>query len=77
MNAEERYRKILSNHLPPDKVVHDCQGENLLLSAVDWVYGYLFRYKVHFHITLERTSKLGDYRCPRPDHTFHEIFPLN
>lgn len=73
MNAEERYRKILSNHLPPDKVVHDCQGENLLLSAVDWVYGYLFRYKVHFHITLERTSKLGDYRCPRPDHTFHEI----
>ena len=59
MSDEERYRKILSNHLPAE--------------AVDWVYNYLNLHKVHFHITRERMSKLGDYRRPRPDHTFHEI----
>ena len=37
------------------------------------VYDYLFRHKVHFHITLERRTKLGDYRRPTPDHNFHEI----
>ena len=73
MTTEEKYRRILSNHLPPDKVEHDCQGVNHLVSAVDWVYNYLNLHKVHFHITLERMSKLGDYRWPRPDHTFHEI----
>ena len=59
MSPEERYRKILSNHLPAE--------------ALDWVYDYLFRHKVHFHITRERSTKLGDYRRPCPDHTFHEI----
>ena len=37
------------------------------------VYDYLYRHKVHFHITLERMSKLGDYRWPHKDHPFHEI----
>ena len=59
LTNEERYRRILGNHLPAQ--------------AVDWVYGYLDHYKVHFHITRERMSKLGDYRCPTPDRNFHEI----
>lgn len=59
MTPEERYRRILANHLPPQ--------------AVAWVYNYLNLHKVHFHITRERRTKLGDYRWPRPDHTFHEI----
>ena len=59
MTAEEKYRTILGNHLPA--------------VAVDRVYDYLFRHKVHFHITLERRTKLGDYRRPTPDHNFHEI----
>lgn len=59
MTTEERYRAILGNHLPPE--------------AVDWTYAYLDRYKVHFHITRGRRSKLGDYRWPQKDHTFHEI----
>ena len=72
MSNEEKYRRILSNHLPAE--------------AVEWVYGYLNLHKVHFHITRERMSKLGDYRWPQPerdqrerivskrnDHTFHEI----
>lgn len=59
MTNEERYRRILANHLPAE--------------AVEWVYNYLNLYKVHFHITRERMSKLGDYRWPRPDHPFHEI----
>ena len=40
---------------------------------MNWVYDYLHRYKVHFHITRGRKSKLGDYRRPTPDHVFHEI----
>lgn len=59
MSNEEKYRRILANHLPAE--------------AVEWVFGYLNLHKVHFHITRERMSKLGDYRWPRPDHTFHEI----
>ena len=59
MTTEERYRHILSNHLPQ--------------VAVDWVYDYLNQHKVHFHITLERKSKLGDYRWPQRERTFHEI----
>ena len=59
MTTEERYRAILLNHLPPE--------------AVDWTYAYLDRYKVHFHITRGRRSKLGDYRWPQKEHTFHEI----
>ena len=48
MTTEEKYRRILSNHLPPQ--------------AVDMVYNYLNQHKVHFHITRGRASKLGDYR---------------
>jgi hypothetical protein len=59
MTAEEKYRAILGNHLPA--------------GAVDRVYDYLFRHKVHFHITLERRTKLGDYRRPSPERNFHEI----
>lgn len=59
LTNEERYRRILGNHLPAQ--------------AVDWVYGYLDHYKVHFHITRERMSKLGDYRWPQLRHKFHEI----
>lgn len=59
MTTEERYRAILRNHLPEQ--------------AVGWVYEYLERYKVHFHITRERRSKLGDYRWPQPRHPFHEM----
>ena len=59
MTTEERYRAILRNHLPEQ--------------AVGWVYDYLDRHKVHFHITRGRRSKYGDYRWPQPRHTFHEI----
>ena len=59
MTPEEQYRAILRNHLPE--------------LAVDWVYDYLDRHHVHFHITRQRTSKLGDYRWPQPRHPFHEI----
>lgn len=60
MTPQEKYRWILSRHLPAE--------------AVDWVYRYLDLHKVHFHITQERLSKLGDYRWPwGNDHPFHEI----
>lgn len=59
MTPEEKYRRILSNHLPSE--------------AVEWVYNYLYLHKVHFHITRERRTKLGDYRWPQADHPFHEI----
>ena len=59
MTTQEQYRRILSNHLPPQ--------------AVGEVYDYLDRHKVHFHITRGRRSKLGDYRWPQPEHPFHEI----
>lgn len=59
MTTEERYRAILRNHLPTD--------------AVGVVYDYLNFHKVHFHITRERRSKLGDYRWPQRDHEFHEM----
>ena len=59
MTPEEKYRRILSNHLPAE--------------AVDGVYDYLYRHKVHFHITRGRLSKLGDYHWPHKGHEFHEI----
>jgi hypothetical protein len=59
LTTEERYRRILSNHLPAQ--------------AVDGVYEYLNRHRVHFHISRQRTSKLGDYRWPQGDHNYHEI----
>ncbi len=59
LTNQERYRRILANHLPAQ--------------AVDHVYNYLNLHKVHFHITRGRTSKLGDYRWPQANHDFHEI----
>ena len=59
MTTEERYRRILGNHLPAQ--------------AVEGVYAYLDHHRVHFHITRQRTSKLGDYRWPQPKHPYHEI----
>ena len=59
MTTEERYRRILANHLPAQ--------------AVGTVYDYLNRHRVHFHITRGRTSKLGDYRWPQGDRQHHEI----
>jgi hypothetical protein len=59
MTDQERYRAILANHLP--------------VEAVDWVYAYLDRHKVHFHISRRRNTKLGDYRWIQPSHPFHEI----
>ncbi len=59
VTTEEKYRRILGNHLPAQ--------------AVDGVYNYLNLHKVHFHITRGRRSKLGDYRWPQRDHNFHEI----
>ena len=59
MTTEERYRRILGNHLPEQ--------------AVDCVYNYLNLHHVHFHITRERCTKYGDYRWPQPNHDFHEI----
>ena len=63
MTPAEKYRAILGNHLPAQ--------------AVDMVYSYLDRYRVHFHITRGRRSKLGDYRRPqeggRVPHPYHEM----
>ena len=59
MTTEEKYRRILGNHLPPE--------------AVAPIYDYLNRHRVHFHITRQRSSKLGDYRWPQKDHDYHEI----
>lgn len=65
MTTREKYRYILSRHFPEE--------------AVDWVFGYLDRHHVHFHITRQRSSKLGDYRPPHPAmgdlkaHPYHEI----
>lgn len=73
MTTEEKYRRILSNHLPPDKVVHDPQGATRILSSVDRVYHFLDLHKIHFHITRGRASKLGDYRRPYGEHNFHEM----
>lgn len=48
-------------------------GNHLPAQAVDTVYAYLDRHKVHFHITRGRRSKLGDYRRPFPGHQYHEM----
>lgn len=59
MTTEEKYRRILSNHLPAQ--------------AVSMVYDYLNRHRVHFHISRGRTTKLGDYRWPQGEHNYHEM----
>ena len=43
------------------------------MQAVEVVYDYLNRHKVHFHITRGRVSKLGDYRWPQGKHNCHEM----
>ena len=73
MTTEERYKTILRNHLPADRVERDGQGVERRLSAVDWVYSYAERYKLNLHVKQERRSKLGDYRWPQPRHNYHEI----
>ena len=73
MTTEEKYRRILANHLPPDRVERDPQGATLTLSAVERVYDYLNLHRVHFHITRGRASKLGDYRWPQGEHNYHEM----
>ena len=59
MTPEEHNKAILARYLPP--------------SAIPPVYDFLNSHSVHFHITPQRSSKLGDYRCPQPRHTYHEI----
>lgn len=86
LTPQQRYRRILERHLPPDRVAELADGSRVAASAVGWVYDFLERHRVHFHITRERRSKLGDYRRPWPEpatppaladahprHPFHEI----
>lgn len=54
-----KYKQILGTYLPQE--------------AVDEVFDLVSRYRVHFHITPERHSKLGDYRWPQRNHNYHEI----
>ena len=67
LTPQQRYRRILERHLPPDRVAELADGSRVAASAVGWVYDFLERHRVHFHITRERRSKLGDYRRPSPD----------
>ena len=59
MTKEEQNKAILRRYLPP--------------SAVDPIYEYIMANSVRFHITRQRTSKLGDYRMPQPRHNYNEI----
>lgn len=59
MTNEEQNKAILRRYLPP--------------SAVDTIYNYIVANGVRFHITRQRTSKLGDYRMPQPRHNYNEI----
>ena len=56
---EEEYKSILSRYLPH--------------TAVEPIYRFVSENSVRFKITPVRTSKLGDYRCPSPQHPYHEI----
>lgn len=58
-NKAEQYRTTLARYLPS--------------SAVEPIFNYLNANSVHFHITRQRTSKLGDYRMPQPRHNYNEI----
>lgn len=60
MKTREQYIAILKKYLP-----EGCE---------DLIYTYMTQENVvKLHITRERKSKLGDYRCPQPQHDFHEI----
>lgn len=56
---EEQYKSILSRYLPS--------------TAVEPIFRFVSDNNVRFKITRVRTSKLGDYRCPSPQHPCHEI----
>lgn len=51
-------KEILAQYLPP--------------ASVDQVFDWIVEYKVHFKITKDRKTKLGDYRSPAPN-TNHRI----
>ena len=57
--SEQEYKTILARYLPA--------------SAVDPVYRFIVEHNIHFRITRERASKLGDYKMPQPRHQYHEI----
>ena len=59
MTSEEQNKAILHRYLPA--------------SAVEPVFNYIVSNSIHFHITRQRSSKLGDYRMPQPRHQYHEI----
>lgn len=60
MTDTERHNKeILARYLPQ--------------SAVEPIFDFLNANQVHFHITRQRASKLGDYRMPQLRHPYHEI----
>lgn len=46
-------KEILTQYLPP--------------ASVDLVFEWIVQYKVHFKITKDRKTKLGDYRSPLPN----------
>jgi len=55
----EQYKAVLARYLAPQ--------------AVDPIFDFLNENKVHFRITQERKSKLGDYSWPRAGHPYNEI----
>ena len=59
MTQEEQYKGILGHYLPD--------------TAVNSVFDFLNSHSVHFHISRQRSSKLGDYRMPQLRHQYHEI----
>ena len=59
MTSEEQNKAILRRYLPD--------------SAVEPVFNYIVSNSLHFHISRQRSSKLGDYRMPQPRHQYHEI----
>ncbi|MBR1784122.1 MAG: hypothetical protein IJ760_01625 [Bacteroidales bacterium] len=59
MTQRERYIEVLGRYLPE--------------AAVPAMLDYIDMRRVHLRITASRSSKLGDYRWPRPGHPGHEI----
>ena len=48
-------------------------GRYLPQASIDPIFEFMDANCVQFHITRERRSKLGDYRCPQLNHNYHEI----
>lgn len=57
--AAARYKEKLAEYIPS--------------ASVESIFDFMVRYAVQFRITRQRSSKLGDYRWPRPTHEYHEI----